>query len=197
MTLILKLDLDMVKMCLHTKNEVSMSRGSKVIAWTDINTERKTDTQMDTHTQTFTLMCDFDLINDLKPHTKDQQVEINKIIFFLIWPWPWPNDLDTQTGLRYGQDVSPYQKWSFYVKGFKSYSLNRHKHRKKNRHTDGHTHTETDRQTHRHDRNITYPHSRVVKIKHTAHTRLYNFVSAAHIELFDPPLCQQINRYLT
>ena len=32
MTLILKLDLDMVKMYLHTKNEVSMLRGSKVIA---------------------------------------------------------------------------------------------------------------------------------------------------------------------
>ena len=32
MTLILKPDLDMVKMYLHTKNEVSMSRGSKVIA---------------------------------------------------------------------------------------------------------------------------------------------------------------------
>ena len=37
MTLILKLDLAMVKMYLHTKNEVSMSRGSKVIAWTDRN----------------------------------------------------------------------------------------------------------------------------------------------------------------
>ena len=32
MTLILKLDLDMVKMYLHTKNEVSMLRDSKVIA---------------------------------------------------------------------------------------------------------------------------------------------------------------------
>ena len=32
MTLILKLDLDMVKMYLYTKNEVSMLRGSKVIA---------------------------------------------------------------------------------------------------------------------------------------------------------------------
>ena len=32
MTLILKLDLDMVKMYLHTKNEVSMSSGSKVTA---------------------------------------------------------------------------------------------------------------------------------------------------------------------
>ena len=32
MTLILKLDLVMVKMYLYTKNEVSMLRGSKVIA---------------------------------------------------------------------------------------------------------------------------------------------------------------------
>ena len=32
MTFILKLDLDMVKMYLHAKNEVSMSNGSKVIA---------------------------------------------------------------------------------------------------------------------------------------------------------------------
>ena len=35
MTLILKLDLDMVKMSHHTKNEVSMSRHSKGIAQTD------------------------------------------------------------------------------------------------------------------------------------------------------------------
>ena len=45
MTLILKLDLDMVKMYMHTKNEVSMSRGSKVIARTDRNTDRQTDGQ--------------------------------------------------------------------------------------------------------------------------------------------------------
>ena len=32
MTLLLKLDLDKVKKYLHTKNKVSMSRGSKVIA---------------------------------------------------------------------------------------------------------------------------------------------------------------------
>ena len=50
MTLILKLDLDMVKMYLYTKNEISMSRGSKVIAWTDIHTDWQTDTQ--THRQT-------------------------------------------------------------------------------------------------------------------------------------------------
>ena len=42
MTLILKLDLDIVKMYHHTKNEVSMSTGSKVIARTDKQT-RQTD----------------------------------------------------------------------------------------------------------------------------------------------------------
>ena len=41
MTLILKLDLDMIKMYLHT-NEVSMSRGSKVM-------NRQTDRQTDRH----------------------------------------------------------------------------------------------------------------------------------------------------
>ena len=56
MTLILKLDPDMVKMYVHTKNEVSMSRGSKVIACTDRNTDRQTDrhTHRQTHTQTET-----------------------------------------------------------------------------------------------------------------------------------------------
>ena len=54
MTLILKLYLDMVKMYLHTKNEVSMSSGSKVIAWTDRNTDRQTDRQTHTHTHTHT-----------------------------------------------------------------------------------------------------------------------------------------------
>ena len=43
MTLILKVDLDMAKMYLHTKNEVSMWSSSKVIAWTD------RQTQTDTH----------------------------------------------------------------------------------------------------------------------------------------------------
>ena len=38
MTLILKLDLDIVKMYQHTKNEVSMSTSSKVIAQTDRHT---------------------------------------------------------------------------------------------------------------------------------------------------------------
>ena len=48
LTLILILDLDMVKMYHHTKNEVSMSTASKVIARTDTQTDRHTDT----HTQT-------------------------------------------------------------------------------------------------------------------------------------------------
>ena len=38
MTLILKLDLDIVKMYHHTKNEVSMSTASKVIARTETHT---------------------------------------------------------------------------------------------------------------------------------------------------------------
>ena len=41
MILVLNLDLDMVKMSYHTKNEVSISRHSKVIACTDIQTVRK------------------------------------------------------------------------------------------------------------------------------------------------------------
>ena len=39
MILVLKFDLDMVKMYHHTKNEVSMSRHSKVIAQTDKHTD--------------------------------------------------------------------------------------------------------------------------------------------------------------
>ena len=51
MTLILKLDLVMVKMYLHTKNEVSMSSSSKVIAWTDSNTDTQTHRHTDRHDQ--------------------------------------------------------------------------------------------------------------------------------------------------
>ena len=51
MTLILKLDLDIVKMFHHTKNEVSMSRHSEVIARTDRHTYiRKTYTFSHTRT---------------------------------------------------------------------------------------------------------------------------------------------------
>ena len=39
MTLVLKFDLDMAKMSLHTKNEVSTSRHSKVVACTDTQTD--------------------------------------------------------------------------------------------------------------------------------------------------------------
>ena len=49
MTLILTLDLDIVKMYHHTRNEVFMSRHSKVIIQTDTQTDRCTDTQ--THRQ--------------------------------------------------------------------------------------------------------------------------------------------------
>ena len=53
MTLILKLDLDIVKMSHHTKNEASMIRHSKVIAQTDRQTDRQTPRHADrlTHRQ--------------------------------------------------------------------------------------------------------------------------------------------------
>ena len=47
MTLIFKLDLDMVKIYLHTKHEAMWS-GSKVIAWPDRHTDKQTDGQTDT-----------------------------------------------------------------------------------------------------------------------------------------------------
>ena len=43
-TLVLELDLNMVKMLHHTKNEVSMSKHTKVIAQTDRQTEGQTGT---------------------------------------------------------------------------------------------------------------------------------------------------------
>ena len=54
MTLVLKLDLDMVKMYLHTKNEVPSYSGSKVIAGTDRHTDRQTHRQTDRQTDTQT-----------------------------------------------------------------------------------------------------------------------------------------------
>ena len=52
MTLILKLDLHMVKMYLHTKNEVSMSRVQKLwLEQTETQTDRHTDTQTDRQDQ--------------------------------------------------------------------------------------------------------------------------------------------------
>ena len=47
MVLVLKLDLDMVKILHHTKNEVSMSKHSTVIVQTDRHTDRQTDTHTD------------------------------------------------------------------------------------------------------------------------------------------------------
>ena len=64
MTLILKLDLDMINVYLHTKNEVSLSSGSKVIALTDRNTQ--TDRQTDTQTDRQTHMTE----NITYPHTR-------------------------------------------------------------------------------------------------------------------------------
>ena len=55
MTLVLKRDLDIVKMCLHTKNEVSIARHSKVIAQTDRQTHSRTQTHIQTDSmKTFT-----------------------------------------------------------------------------------------------------------------------------------------------
>ena len=53
MTLILKPDLDMIKMYLYTKNDVPSFSSSKVIAWTDTQTDRQTDlTEIITYPQT-------------------------------------------------------------------------------------------------------------------------------------------------
>ena len=60
MALILKLDLDIVKMYHHTKNEVSMSTASKVIAWTDRHTHTHTHT-----TKTLPL-----------PHTREVKINV-------------------------------------------------------------------------------------------------------------------------
>ena len=82
------------------------------------------------------------------------------------WPWPWYNDLGTQNLPRYGQDVPPYQKWSFYVKAFKSFSLYRQ--------ADIHTHTQTQYE------NITFLHTRaVIKLIGTMTT-----VTCTHLGFF-------------
>ena len=47
MTLILKLDVDMVKMYLYAEDEVSSYSRLKVIAWTDTQTDTQTDRQTD------------------------------------------------------------------------------------------------------------------------------------------------------
>ena len=43
MTLVLKLDLDIVQMYVCTKNEAPTFNGSKVTAWTDTHTDTQTD----------------------------------------------------------------------------------------------------------------------------------------------------------
>ena len=63
MSLVLKLDLDMVKMYNHTKNEVFMLRHSNVIAQTDRQTN--TQTHRKTHTPT-----DRQYENITFPHTR-------------------------------------------------------------------------------------------------------------------------------
>ena len=84
MTLVLKLDLDIVKMYHHTKNEVSMSTHSKVITWTD----RQTDT--DTHDETILLPHTREVIINLPDHRR----------------WWWLHFCS-----RCGKDVSPSRTW--------------------------------------------------------------------------------------
>ena len=73
MTLILKLDLDMVKMYLHTKNKVSMSSVSKVIAWTDRHTDRQTHRQTDM-TENITY-----------PHTRLAITDIEALLWYVVF----------------------------------------------------------------------------------------------------------------
>ena len=49
MNLILKLDVDMVKIYYHAKNEVNMSTHSKVVAQTDTLTNTHTDRYCEKH----------------------------------------------------------------------------------------------------------------------------------------------------
>ena len=52
--MILKLDLDLIKIYLHAKNEVLSYSSSKVIVQTDRHSDRQTDTQTDTDRYTDT-----------------------------------------------------------------------------------------------------------------------------------------------
>ena len=86
MTLILKFDLDMAKMYLHTKNDISMWRGSKVIAWTDEHTNKQTNRHKQTHTHTHTHMTE----NITYPHTpvvknKELADDINQLRTLKVW----------------------------------------------------------------------------------------------------------------
>ena len=67
MTLVLELDLDMVKMSYHTKNEVSVSRHSKVIACTDTHTHTHTHTHRQYENITF-------------PRTRAVKIGLNRIL---------------------------------------------------------------------------------------------------------------------
>ena len=96
MTLILKFDLDMVKMYLHVKNEVSMLRGSKVIAWTDRNTDRQTDTQTHRHTdmtKNITYPCMqvviiIFIMNERNPWATSPEVVQLMLLFILFYYHP-------------------------------------------------------------------------------------------------------------
>ena len=90
MTLILKLNLDMIKMYLYTKNEVPSFSSSKVIAWTDTQTDTQKDTQTDTQTDT-----QKDTQTDTQTHRPDWNYYLsanadgknnysNRLMFF--WP---------------------------------------------------------------------------------------------------------------
>ena len=61
MTIILNLDLDIVKMYHHTKNEVSMSRHSKVIDQMDRHTDRQTHS-VKNYLPTY-LGCNYNILN--------------------------------------------------------------------------------------------------------------------------------------
>ena len=79
MTLILKLDLDMVKMYHHTKNEVSMSTGSKVIPRTHTHTDTHTQTHThNTHTHTHTHTHTTKTLP--LPHTREVKMSNNHLI---------------------------------------------------------------------------------------------------------------------
>ena len=51
MTLVLKLDLDIIKVYVCTKNEVPTFCSSKVIIWTDTQTDGQADKQTDRQTE--------------------------------------------------------------------------------------------------------------------------------------------------
>ena len=59
MTFISELDLDIAVAYLHAKNKVNRSNGSKVIIWTDKQTDRQTDTS-----ETFTVPLSLAVIRD-------------------------------------------------------------------------------------------------------------------------------------